>query len=255
MLLGAAGGGALAVAAHAAPAVAAIAPVRRQLWAGLAGTGDPRHVALTFDDGPDPRSTPAFLDLLERCGVKATFFLLGSMLARHRALGADLLAAGHDIGLHGYEHELLLGRPPAATRDDVSRGFDLIAEVCGRAPAWYRPPYGVLTTPALATALGLGMTPVLWTASGRDWTQRATPASVLRVVTGALRGGGTVMLHDSDATGFPGSWKATLGALPALIETTQRRGLTIGPLREHRVARRRSRRGLGRDVLVSSDAE
>jgi peptidoglycan/xylan/chitin deacetylase (PgdA/CDA1 family) len=228
----------LGMVAHAAPALTAITPLRRRFWPGLSGVGDPRHVALTFDDGPDPRSTPAFLDLLERCQVRATFFLLGEMLARNPSMGKDLVAAGHEIGLHGHEHEFLLDRTPAATRDDLTRGFNLLAEVCGQPPSWYRPPYGVLTMAALVTARRLGMTAVLWTAWGRDWTRYATPASVLKTVTASLRGGGTILLHDSDSTAFPGCWKATLGALPALIHATRRRGLTIGPLGEHRVANR-----------------
>ncbi|WP_238006326.1 polysaccharide deacetylase family protein [Dactylosporangium sp. AC04546] len=234
----AAAGGALVVVAHAAPALTAITPLGRRLWPGLSGVGDPRHVALTFDDGPDRRSTPAFLDLLDRCRVRATFFLLGSMLARNPGLGGDILAAGHEVGLHGFEHEVLLRRTPAATRDDLTRGFNLIAEVCGQPPRWYRPPYGVLTAAALVTARRLGMTPVLWTTWGRDWTRYATPDSVLSTVTASLRGGGTILLRDSDSAAFPGCWKATLGALPALIHGTRRRGWTIGPLREHQLATR-----------------
>ncbi|GAA2341596.1 polysaccharide deacetylase family protein [Dactylosporangium salmoneum] len=234
----AAAGGALVVAAYAGPALTAITPLGRLLWPGVSGVGAPQHVALTFDDGPDRRSTPVFLDLLDRFRVRATFFLLGSMLARNPGLGKDLLAAGHEIGLHGFEHEVLLRRTPAATHDDLTRGFNLIAEVCGQPPRWYRPPYGVLTTPALVTAHKLGMTPVLWTAWGRDWTRYATPTSVLRTVTASLRGGGTILLHDSDSAAFPGCWKATLGALPVLIHATRRRGLTIGPLREHQLATR-----------------
>jgi peptidoglycan/xylan/chitin deacetylase (PgdA/CDA1 family) len=237
-LLCAAAGGALAAVGHAAPALTAIGPLRRRLMPGLSGAGDPRHVALTFDDGPDPHWTPAFLGLLDRHQVRATFFLLGRILARNRLLGKEIAAAGHEVALHGYEHELLLNRTPWATRDDLTRGYDLITDVCGQPPSWYRPPYGVLSTTALLTARRLGMTPVLWTVWGRDWTSHATPASVYRTVTAGLTGGATILLHDSDCTAFPGCPKATLAALPALIHTIRRQGLTAGPLGEHRLARR-----------------
>nr|WP_205861691.1 polysaccharide deacetylase family protein [Planosporangium flavigriseum] len=210
-----------------------IAPLRRRLLPGLSGTGLRNHVALTFDDGPDPRSTPAFLDLLRAQHVRATFFLLGNMLIRAPQLGAELVAAGHEVAIHGWEHRCLIARGPRATYDDIARARDLVAAVTGRQPQWYRPPYGVLTTAALNAARRLDLAPVLWTAWGRDWEARATPESVLATVAGRLRGGGTVLLHDSDCTSAPGSWRRTLAALPELIDDVRGRGLRIGPLAEH----------------------
>ncbi|MEV4757872.1 polysaccharide deacetylase family protein [Micromonospora sp. NPDC049559] len=220
---------------HAAPAVSTLARVRRRFLPGLTGLGAPEHVALTFDDGPDPRSTPAFLAALAAHRVTATFFLLGRMLARAPELGRELVAAGHEIALHGWGHRCLLARGPRATHDDLVRGYELVTEVTGVPPRWYRPPYGVLTTPAIRTARQLGLAPVLWSAWGLDWTARATPGSVLAAVRRDLAGGGTVLLHDSDCTSAPGSWRATLGALPELIEGIRAAGLTVGPLREHAV--------------------
>jgi peptidoglycan/xylan/chitin deacetylase (PgdA/CDA1 family) len=230
----AAGLAAAAIAAvHAAPALAAITPLRRRLLPGLAGAGDPGHVALTFDDGPDPRSTPAFLDALRAHRVRATFFLLGEALIEAPSLGADLVAAGHEVAVHGWRHRCLLGRGPASTYDDIARARDVIADLTGQDPRWYRPPYGVLTGAAVRATRRLGLTPVLWTTWGRDWEARATPESVFTTVEGRLRGGGTVLLHDSDRTSAPGSWQRTLGALPAVIGTARARGLRIGPLAEH----------------------
>ena len=223
---------AAAVLAHAAPAVTALTPLRRVLFPRLAGVGDPAHLALTFDDGPDPRSTPAFLAELDRLGVRATFFLLGRMLAINPRLGRDLVAAGHEIGLHGWGHRLQLARGPRSTFVDLVRGRDLITEITGSAPRWYRPPYGVLTTSTLVTAQALGLTTVLWTAWGRDWTATATPASVLHRI-GHRLAGGTVLLHDSDCTSAPDSWRATLGALAPLVHRARAQQLTVGPLRDH----------------------
>jgi peptidoglycan/xylan/chitin deacetylase (PgdA/CDA1 family) len=228
-------GTALVLAAHAAPALTSIAPLRRRLLPGLSGQGRPDHVALTFDDGPDPRSTPAFLELLHARGVRATFFLLGEMLSKAPDLGAELVAAGHEVAVHGWQHRCLLVRGPRGTYDDLARARDLIGTVTGRQPRWFRPPYGVLTTSALRAAQRLGLTPVLWTAWGRDWEARATPESILATVTGPLRGGGTVLLHDSDCTSAPGSWRRTLAALPALIDGVRARNLRVGPLADHGV--------------------
>jgi peptidoglycan/xylan/chitin deacetylase (PgdA/CDA1 family) len=232
---GAAAAGGLALL-HAAPSVTSIQPLeplRTRLLPRLAGVGDPGHVALTFDDGPDRASTPRFLEVLEKAGVKATFFLLGFMLERDLGLGRELAAAGHEVGVHGWQHKPMLLRGPRATYDDLARARDLVAAATGRLPRHYRPPYGIATTAALASARGLGMRPVLWTSWGQDWRAKATPESVYRTVTRNLRGGGTVLLHDADCTSAPEAWRSTLGALPRLLEHCGDRGWRVGPLAEH----------------------
>ncbi|GAB2867456.1 polysaccharide deacetylase family protein [Actinoallomurus bryophytorum] len=249
VVLGAAG---VLAAAHAAPAVTSLGPLRRRLFPGLAGMGDPGHVALTFDDGPDPRSTPAFLDVLAEHQVSATFFLLGRMLRAAPDLGRELTDAGHEVAVHGWEHRCMLLRGPAATYDELARAMDAVVRTTGTVPRWYRPPYGVLSLPALVAARRLGLTPVLWTNWGRDWTRSATSASVRATVTRDLRGGGTVLLHDSDCTSAPDSWRRTLGALPSLLADVRGRGLTAGPLRDHALSRTGrkmlpARRGESRD--------
>jgi len=229
-------GGALAATAlawHAGPALTSIGPLRTRLTPALAGVGDPGHVALTFDDGPHPLSTPRFLDVLDRLGVRATFFLLGRWAARAPGLVKEITGAGHEIGLHGYDHRCLLLRGPRATYTDLARGWAVLADLTGAPVRWYRPPYGVLTGAGLGAVRRLGLTPVLWTAWGEDWIGRATPDSVYRTVVADLRGGGTVLLHDSDVTAVPGCWRASLGALPHLVATCRERGLAVGPLTEH----------------------
>jgi hypothetical protein len=74
---------------------------------------------------------------------------------------------------------------------------------------------------------------VLWSAWGQDWTSVATPESVFRLVARDLRGGGTVLLHDSDCTSKPRSWRSTLGALPLLLDHCAEQGWRVGPLRDH----------------------
>ncbi|MEV8523881.1 polysaccharide deacetylase family protein [Streptomyces sp. NPDC052000] len=220
-------------AVHAAPAVSALGPLRNRTMPRLSGRGRPDHIALTFDDGPDHLSTPHFLRLLDREGVRATFFLLGSMLARSPGLGKEMAAAGHEIGVHGWAHRPLALRGPRTTRDDLARARDLIGDVTGERPRLFRPPYGVMSTAAHLACRDLGLTPVLWTAWGEDWRRRATPRSVHDTVMGSLRGGGTVLLHDSDCTSATGSWRTTLAALPALLDTWRGRGWQAGPLRDH----------------------
>ncbi|MFJ9539160.1 polysaccharide deacetylase family protein [Streptomyces sp. NPDC101225] len=220
-------------ALHVAPVVSTFGPLRNRVMPCLAGQGRPDHVALTFDDGPDHLSTPHFLRFLDARGIRATFFLLGSMLVRSPALAKEMAAAGHEIAVHGWRHHPLLVRGPRATCDDLARARDAVADVTGRPPVLFRPPYGVMTTAAHLACRRLDLTPVLWTCWGADWRKRATPRSVENTVLRDLRGGGTILLHDSDCTSATGSWRTTLRALPRILDTCQEQGWTVGPLREH----------------------
>ncbi|MEV8568279.1 polysaccharide deacetylase family protein [Streptomyces sp. NPDC051322] len=219
--------------AHGAPTVAAFGPLRNRFMPRLSGQGRPDHVALTFDDGPDHLSTPHFLRLLEARGLRATFFLLGSMAVRSPWLVREMAAAGHEVALHGWAHRPLLLRGPRSTYEDLARARDTVGGLTGTAPRLFRPPYGVLTSGTQLACHRLGLTPVLWTAWGEDWRRRATPESVHDTVMADLRGGGTVLLHDSDCTSAVGSWRNTLLALPRILDACQGRGWQVGPLREH----------------------
>lgn len=139
----------------------------------------------------------------------------------------------HEIGVHGWLHRPLLLRGPRATYDDFARARDTVGALTGQPPTLFRPPYGVMSTAAHLAAHRLGLTPVLWTCWGEDWTAHATPESVHRVVTADLDGGGTILLHDSDRTSAPEAWRATLGALPRILDTCASRGFQVGRLRDH----------------------
>jgi len=224
------------VATQLAPALTAIPPIRR-LTPTLSGVGHPRHVALTFDDGPHPRSTPAFLRLLAQREVRATFFLLGASAARWPALSRELADAGHEAAVHGWDHRCLAWTSPRATYERLARARDMIAEQTGSRPRWFRPPYGVLTAAAVHASRRLRLTPILWTNWGRDWTGRATAGSIRATSTRGLLGGAVILLHD--ATGghaASGAWRATLEAVPGILDHCAQRDLRVGRLDEHGVA-------------------
>ena len=211
----------------------ALAPFRRRLFPRLSGYGDAGHVALTFDDGPDPACTPAVLDVLAEWNVQATFFMLGSMAANAPGLARDVTAAGHQIAVHGWVHHVMAADRSRVVYDNLARARDVLGDITGQTPAWFRPPYGILTGSALAAARRLQLRPLLWTSCGREWKRDATPASVLAMLLRTLDGGGTVLLHDSDQQARPGSAQAARAALPALLAECSRLGLAAGPVAEH----------------------
>ena len=217
---------------QAGPGVTGLGLVRAAAFPLLAGRGDPGHVALSFDDGPDPASTPGFLDALAARGLRATFFMLGSMILRAPGLAAEVAAAGHEVGVHGFVHRPLPLRGPASTRSDLTTAAELIADVTGTWPRFFRPPYGVLSGPALLATHHLGLTPVLWGAWGREWDRGATGDSVLQNLLRGLEGGVTVLLHDSDGVS-PSLAAPALAALPLLLDECAGRGLRVGPVGEH----------------------
>jgi peptidoglycan/xylan/chitin deacetylase (PgdA/CDA1 family) len=219
--------------AHAGPGLTALGPLRRRLFPRLAGLGRPDHVALTFDDGPDPASTPAFLDLLAARHLHATFFLLGSMVAEAPQLAAEIAAAGHEVAVHGWDHRYTILRSPWDVFGDLARARDAVSAASGQRPRFFRPPYGVLSSGAVLAARRLGLTPVLWSSWGREWAPGATADSVFAAVTADLTGGGTILLHDSDCTSPAGAASAALGALPWLLDECSARGLAVGTLADH----------------------
>jgi peptidoglycan/xylan/chitin deacetylase (PgdA/CDA1 family) len=229
-----AGAGALTLATavvHAGPALAPIVPaVGRRLPVVLREEGV-QGVALTFDDGPHPQGTPAVLETLREAGQQATFFLAGEQVERRPALAAEIVAAGHRVELHCHRHRNQLRLSPRALLDDAERGRAAIEEASGQAIADYRPPYGIFSGAGLRTIRSRGWRPVLWSQWGRDWTRRATAASITRKATDGIRPGDIVLLHDADFYSARNSWERTASALPRILDELAIRGLKSSVLR------------------------
>lgn len=216
---------AAAAAAWTAPALAPIVP------AAARALGVPRRVAagdavaVTFDDGPHPAGTPAVLDALARRGVVATFLLVGEQVDRDRALAAEIVAAGHSVGVHGHRHRNMLRLTPARFAEDLDRGLTTIAEATGTRPRIYRPPYGIFSPPGPGIVGRHGLTSLLWSKWGHDWRRRATAASISSEVTEDLGAGDVLLLHDADHYSAAGSWRATVAAVPRVLDAIEAAGL------------------------------
>jgi peptidoglycan/xylan/chitin deacetylase (PgdA/CDA1 family) len=219
-------GASLATGAYAFPALAgALAPLRAPL--GIAQhTIDRSGYGLTFDDGPHAEGTPAVLEALAARGVRATFFLVGEQVARNPGLAAEIVAAGHGIGLHCDRHRNQLRLGPRVVREDIMRAAARIEETTGRPIERYRPPYGIFNAAALALVRANGWRPLLWTHWGRDWKASATPESIAAtLVGGEVPEGSVLLLHDADDYSAEGSWRRTVAALPRVLASLEDRGL------------------------------
>lgn len=231
---------ALGIAGVAVGAVAAVQIIPAGTWLGglrralapsLCGPMPAGNVSLTFDDGPHPEGTIAILDELDRLGWTATFFVLGSEVRRYPDVVVETMRRGHQIGLHGDEHRYTIARTPWGVATDLHRGRDTVAAAIGQAPRWWRPTYGVMSGPSYLAARRLGLRPLLWSAWGVDWLASATPESIVAKLESGRLDGGTMLLHDSDVTSAPGSWRTTLAALPLLAERLAEREVTVAALR------------------------
>jgi peptidoglycan/xylan/chitin deacetylase (PgdA/CDA1 family) len=224
-LLGAVGLTACAYTAYGLPALAGAWPWLRRPLGIEDRTASGAGYALTFDDGPHAQGTPAALEILAAAGVRATFFLVGEQVLRNPALAAEIVAAGHGVGLHCHRHRNLLRLTPRQVRADIARALGAIEDATGRSPTLYRPPYGVANAAALTLARARGWRTLLWSHWGRDWEARATPESIAALLTGGAGPGAVLLLHDADDYSAPGSWRRTAAALPQVLETLRARGL------------------------------
>jgi peptidoglycan/xylan/chitin deacetylase (PgdA/CDA1 family) len=215
----------VAAAAYGAYATPALALVRCGRGVFSPVTRVPAGVAITFDDGPDARSTPRVLDALDKLDAKATFFLVGEQVWRARGLAHEIVLRGHEVACHGYHHRNHLARTPRDVQQDLVRAGSLIEDVCGTGVAWFRPPYGVFNAWSWRTAADLGWDRVLWSRWARDWEERATADSIAGRATDGLQDGEILLLHDADTYSAPNSYAAMLDALPRIVEHVDALGL------------------------------
>ena len=214
------------LAAYAAPGAVAYLPIARLV--GVRRSIRRIHdVAITLDDGPQTGATEHFLELLERVGLRVTFFLVGEQVVRFPQLVRAIQAGGHEIGNHGYRHRNHFLRSPLRLMDDVRYGADAIESVTGERPPLFRPPQGAVTAATLAAARREGAEIVLWSAWGRDWRPTATADSIVHDAVRRARGGQILLLHDADY--YSGrTWHATYDALPRIVTELRGQGLRPG---------------------------
>ncbi|MEU6074603.1 polysaccharide deacetylase family protein [Micromonospora sp. NPDC047074] len=180
---------------------------------GTQTTSGTALVALTFDDGPDPRYTPQVLAILREHRVRATFCVVGENAQSHPDLVRAIVADGHTLCNHSWNHDVTLGQhSPADIRADLLRTSEAIRAAVPDAPiAYYRQPGGAWTGPVVSVARQLGMTPLHWTVDTSDWQMPGAGQIAATVATG-VEPGSVVLLHDAG-----GDRQGTVDALHRIL--------------------------------------
>jgi peptidoglycan/xylan/chitin deacetylase (PgdA/CDA1 family) len=181
----------------------------------------PNAVALTIDDGPDNRWTPMMLDLLAEFGVPATFFLIGEQAKESPKLIQRIVAAGHHLADHTVTHPLDLPSLSAdRIREEIGDAHDLIAQISGVPPRWFRAPGGAWTDQILDTAAEHGMICADWQVDPRDWTHPGTRNIAATLLD--AQAGDVLQCHDGG-----GDRSETVQAVRTVIPAVKQRGLTF----------------------------
>ena len=141
---------------------------------------DGMQIALTFDDGPHPFLTPRILEILDRYGVHATFFMVGRNVINYPAAARQVIESGHEVGNHTYSHGHMEALDTYGVGEELGRCEDALEELCEYRPHLFRPPEGRVTEPVMRCSEEGDYTLVLWSLDTRDWeTKNADEIVVL----------------------------------------------------------------------------
>ncbi|SET54471.1 Peptidoglycan/xylan/chitin deacetylase, PgdA/CDA1 family [Oceanobacillus limi] len=162
----------------------------------LSGNQADTKIALTFDDGPDPRFTPEILDVLKANDIQATFFLMGARAKAYPELVARIIEEGHIIGNHTYWHPNLVEQADIATLErEVNHTEETLAELSGYRTKLFRAPYGFLYNDLVEKLAEMDYTIVGWSVDSLDW-QETPPEVIASNVIGNIHPGAIILMHD-----------------------------------------------------------
>lgn len=204
------------------------------LYGSVLHRGSPSRpeFALTFDDGPGP-STPAVLDALKDAGARATFFVLGRQVERHPDVVRRIVAEGHELANHGYDHGILVFRTRAFVDDQLRRTEAAVRTAVGSdvMTRMFRVPHGFRGPAATQAARRAGYRLAGWSVGVFDSAQPGAGVIANRAVR-ALTPGGVLLLHDADGWDPSASRTQTAEAIVPICAAARARGLQPVPLGE-----------------------
>jgi peptidoglycan-N-acetylglucosamine deacetylase len=175
------------------------------------GRRDKNAIALTFDDGPDEKQSNRILELLDRYKVKATFFVVGSFALRHRETIRLMAQNGHEIANHSFSHDR-----DNYSNAEIIRANETIQNITGACPVLYRPPWAKITANQLLYVIARRMRIVLWSVDSYDHKANSSAELIQEFKSAEISSGDIILLHENR--------KATVEALPKIIETIKKHG-------------------------------
>ncbi len=188
---------------------------------------DQKVVALTFDDGPDPRFTPRILDILKKNGIKASFFVVGANAERYPELVKREEDEGHLIGVHTWDHPHLTRISTRKIGDELDKTADIVFRITGIYPRYMRPPYGEMDKRVYRVIHSRGYRIVIWSTEFQDLRYPAALADASYVAS-RIRPGDIILGHD----GRRSYRKRDVMALPYLITELKARGYRFATVDE-----------------------
>lgn len=212
-----------AAAAAGYAGYAAMAPGSELYGRTLSRGSDPAEMALTFDDGPNDPHTPRLLDVLAKHNAKATFFLIGRYVRQRPEIARAIQNAGHAIGNHTYSHPNLILVSPSRLREELEGCNKALEDALGVTPApLFRPPFGGRRPDVLRLVRERGLTTVMWSITGYDWSAPSAETIVAKVSAQIQsrphKQGEIVLLHDGSHKGFGANRAPTVEATRLLLE-------------------------------------
>ncbi|OJG75066.1 hypothetical protein RV12_GL002111 [Enterococcus quebecensis] len=153
---------------------------------------DKKYISLTFDDGPNPETTPRLLDILKEKDVKATFFMLGQNVVKNEELVKRVAEEGHEVASHSYSHPQLTGVDEQIVKDEVQQTDKAIYHAIGKIPTDFRPPYGAVNT---EVAKIINKPIIQWSVDSQDWESHNAEAIIKRIHDTAYHDT-IILMHD-----------------------------------------------------------
>jgi peptidoglycan/xylan/chitin deacetylase (PgdA/CDA1 family) len=174
-----------------------------------------KYVALTFDDGPSPHTTPKILEILQEEKIPATFFMVGKQVQTFPKVAEKVHALGYEIGNHSYSHGVITKQ--GHMKEELEKTGTILKQL-GVTPLWFRPPYGLANKELKKISQDLGMQMVLWTVDSQDWHTRSSE-EILHNIKKDLKPGAIILMHDTKLS--------TVSALKTVIQELKKKGYTF----------------------------
>lgn len=200
----------------------------RWIWRLPTGNG---RIALTFDDGPSPETTPALIHALSELRIPATFFLTGQLCREYPDLVRLIASNGHTLANHGFTHRSMLWQGARTQQQSIQQTADCLREITGFASSLYRPPFGQFNFRTYRALNDTGHRGVLWSVIARDWIAQ-TDEVLWQTIANRLHDGAILVLHD----GHPSTTPSVIRILPRLVDDVARRGWEFVSLRSQELS-------------------